>query len=71
VIVNPGTVASAVPAGLVDGINYNTADAQPRATVVPMRHLKILYTAGSFNNWQPRDSYAMKKILFLENFGWN
>jgi hypothetical protein len=31
-----GTVAS-MPAGLVDGINYNTADAT-RATVVLMRH---------------------------------
>jgi hypothetical protein len=52
-----------MPAGLVDGINYNTADAT-RATVVLDAPLKILYIAGSFNNWQPTNSYAMKRSCF-------
>lgn len=61
VIVNPGTVSAAIPAGLVDGINYNTADAT-KATVVLDAPLKdFVYVAGSFNNWQPTNTYAMKK----------
>lgn len=61
VIVNPGTISSAMPAGLLDGINYNTADAT-KATVVLDAPLKdFIYVAGSFNNWQPTSTYAMKK----------
>lgn len=61
VIVNPNTVSEAMPAGLVDGINYNTADAT-KATLVLDAPLKdFVYVAGSFNNWQPSLAYAMKK----------
>jgi 1,4-alpha-glucan branching enzyme len=61
VIVNPNTVSEALPAGLVDGINYNAADAT-KATLVLDAPLKdFVYVAGSFNNWQPATAYAMKK----------
>lgn len=61
VIVNPNTVSAAMPAGLVDGINYNTTDAS-KATLVLDAPLKdFVYVAGSFNNWQPTSAYAMKK----------
>ena len=61
VVINPGTIAAAMPAGLLDGINYNTADAT-KATVVLDAPLKdFIYVAGSFNNWQPTSAYAMKK----------
>ncbi|PRZ26505.1 alpha-amylase family glycosyl hydrolase [Flavobacterium granuli] len=61
VVVNPNTVSEAMPAGLVDGINYNTADAT-KATLVLDAPLKdFVYIAGSFNNWQPTLAYAMKK----------
>ncbi|KRD11016.1 alpha-amylase [Flavobacterium sp. Root901] len=61
VIVNPNTVSQAMPAGLVDGINYNAADAT-KATLVLDAPLKdFVYVAGSFNNWQPTSAYAMKK----------
>jgi 1,4-alpha-glucan branching enzyme len=61
VIVNPNTVSEAMPSGLVDGINYNTADAT-KATLVLDAPLKdFVYVAGSFNNWQPTTAYAMKK----------
>jgi hypothetical protein len=54
---------AAMPAGLVDGINYNTADAIK--TVVLDAPLKdFVYVAGSFNNWQPTNSYAMKRSCF-------
>ena len=60
VIVNPGTVSAAMPTGLLDGINY-TSDAT-KATLVLDAPLKdFVYVAGSFNNWQPDASYAMKK----------
>lgn len=61
VVVNPNTVSLAMPAGLVDGINYNPADAT-KATLVLDAPLKdFVYVAGSFNNWQPTSAYAMKK----------
>ena len=61
VIVNPGTVSAAMPAGLLDGINYNSADAT-KATLVLDAPLKdFVYVAGSFNNWQPTAAYSMKK----------
>lgn len=61
VVVNPNTVSQAMPAGLVDGINYNATDAT-KATLVLDAPLKdFVYVAGSFNNWQPTSAYAMKK----------
>ena len=60
VIITPTTVTQAVPAGMVDGINYN-ADTS-KATLVLNAPLKdFVYLAGSFNNWQPSAAYAMKK----------
>ena len=61
VIVNPGAVSAAMPAGLLDGINYNNSDVT-KATLVLDAPLKdFIYVAGSFNNWQPTTAYAMKK----------
>ncbi len=61
VIVNPGANQQSMPSNLVDGINYNATDAT-KATLVLDAPLKdFVYVAGSFNNWQPTSSYAMKK----------
>ena len=61
VVVNPGTLAAAMPSGLEDGINYNPSDPT-KATLVLNAPLKdFVYVAGSFNNWQPSTAYAMKK----------
>lgn len=61
IVINPGTISEALPAGLVEGINYNAADPT-RATLVLQAPLKdFVYIAGSFNNWKPTTSYAMKK----------
>jgi glycosidase len=61
VIVNPNTISEAMPSGLVDGINYNATDAT-KATLVLDAPLKdFVYVAGSFNNWQPTSTHAMKK----------
>ena len=61
VIVNPGTVAETIPAGLVDGINYNAGDATKATLVLDAPGKDFIYVAGSFNNWQPGSNYAMKK----------
>ncbi len=61
VVVDPLTINEAMPMGLEDGINYNVADAS-KATLVLDAPLKdFVYVAGSFNNWNPTSSYAMKK----------
>ncbi|WP_348800471.1 alpha-amylase family glycosyl hydrolase [Flavobacterium adhaerens] len=61
VVVNPTTVSETIPAGLVEGINYNSSDPT-KATLVLNAPLKdFVYVAGSFNNWQPGSAYAMKK----------
>ena len=61
VIVNPGVISQTLPVGLVDGINYNTADATKATIVLNAPGKDFIYVAGSFNNWQPTTSYAMKK----------
>jgi hypothetical protein len=38
-----------MPTGLLDGINYNTADAS-KATLVLDAPLNFIYIAGSFND---------------------
>ncbi|MBF4506639.1 T9SS type A sorting domain-containing protein [Flavobacterium sp. JLP] len=61
IVINPNTVSEAMPAGLVDGINYNPSDVT-KATLVLDAPLKdFVYVAGSFNNWNPTSAYAMKK----------
>ncbi|WP_434037548.1 alpha-amylase family glycosyl hydrolase [Formosa sp. 4Alg 33] len=61
VLINPGTIAQAMPSGLENGINYNASDAS-KATLVLDAPLKdFVYVVGSFNNWQPSSAYAMKK----------
>nr|WP_314898332.1 alpha-amylase family glycosyl hydrolase [uncultured Flavobacterium sp.] len=60
-IVNPGVISQALPAGVEDGINYNSADATKATLVLDASGKDFVYVAGSFNNWQPDANYAMKK----------
>ncbi|MBY0485678.1 MAG: T9SS type A sorting domain-containing protein [Flavobacteriaceae bacterium] len=61
VVVVPTAVNSAMASGLEDGINYNTSDATKATLVLTAPGKDFVYVAGSFNNWQPNTSYAMKK----------
>jgi len=61
VIVNPSVVTQALPSGLVNGINYNPTDNTKATLVLDAPFKDFVYVAGSFNNWQPNTSYAMKK----------
>lgn len=61
VVINPGAVSQALPAGMKDGINYNQADATKATLVLNAPNKDFVYVAGSFNNWQPSNAFAMKK----------
>jgi glycosidase len=61
VIINPGTISGALPAGLSNGINYNSSDATKATLVLTAPGKDFIYVAGSFNNYQPTLSHAMKK----------
>lgn len=61
VVVNPGTVTSALPANAEDGINYYSSDASIATLVLNAPGKDFVYVAGSFNSWQPDANYAMKK----------
>ena len=61
VLINPGTVTAALPANMVDGINYNLSDNTKSTLVLNAPNKDFVYVAGSFNNWQPNTTYAMKK----------
>ena len=60
-IIAPTVVTESMPAGINDGINYNSTDAT-KATLVLNAPLKdFIYVAGSFNNYTPDSSYLMKQ----------
>ena len=62
VIINPNTVTQALPSStLLDGINYDSTDASKATLVLDAPGKDFVYVAGSFNNWQPDASYAMRK----------
>lgn len=61
VIVNPGVLSQALPAGMRDGINYNTADNTKATLVLNAPGKDFVYVVGSFNNYSPSSAYAMKK----------
>ena len=68
VIVDPGTQTVAMASGLEDGINYNPSDATKATLVLTAPGKDYVYVAGSFNNWQPNSSYAMKKDPTTDKF---
>jgi glycosidase len=59
-IVDPVTQNVAMASGLEDGINYNPTDSTKATLVLTAPGKDFVYVAGSFNNWQPNTSYAMK-----------
>jgi 1,4-alpha-glucan branching enzyme len=61
VVINPGATNQALPAGMADGINYNASDATKATLVLNAPNKDFVYVAGSFNNWQPSNAFAMKK----------
>jgi 1,4-alpha-glucan branching enzyme len=68
VIVAPTVINSALPAGKLDGINYNPSDPTTATLVLDAPGKDYVYVAGSFNNWQPNDSYSMRKDVSSSKF---
>lgn len=60
IIVN-NTINEDLPAGLKNGINYNSSDPTKATLVLNAPGKDFVYVAGSFNNWSPSSVYAMKK----------
>ena len=66
-MVNPATMLETMPAGLENGINYSV-DNTKAVLVLEAPGKDFVYVAGSFNNWQPNSSYAMKKDPVTNKF---
>ncbi|MCZ8198123.1 MAG: alpha-amylase family glycosyl hydrolase [Flavobacterium sp.] len=68
VIVTPPTVSQSIPSGKIDGINYDPNDPTKAVLVLDAPGKDFIYVAGSFNNWQPDNSYAMRKDVSSSKF---
>ncbi len=68
VVVNHAPISGAMPSGLEDGINYNETDATKATLVLNAPFKDFVYVAGSFNNYLPDNSYAMKKDPVTNKF---
>lgn len=60
VTVVPTVANEALPAGMIDGINY-VADATKAILVLNAPGKDFIQVAGSFNNYAPTEAYNMKK----------
>ncbi len=60
-IIAPTVDTQAIPASMVDGINYNPSDPTRATLVVNAPGKEFVYVAGSFNNYQRNNAYLMKK----------
>ena len=67
IVVN-NTTPTAMPANMQDGINYNPNDPTKATLVIDAPNKDFVYVAGSFNNWTPTSSYAMKKDTATSKF---
>jgi 1,4-alpha-glucan branching enzyme len=59
-VINPAIVNEKVPAGIVNGINY---DADPTKVTLCLfaPYKKFVYVIGDFNNWTVSSDYFMKR----------
>ena len=61
IIVVNGTTNADVPVGMIDGINYHGGDNTKATLVLDVPNKDFVYVAGSFNNWEPTSTHAMKQ----------
>lgn len=61
VLIDPGSSFEILSGTFQDGINYDTNDATKATLMLYAPNKDFVYVAGSFNNWQPDASYAMKR----------
>ncbi len=70
VLIDPGSNSSVMPQTYMDGINYDENDLTKATLVLYAEGKDFVYVAGSFNNWQPDASYAMKRDPSRDNKFW-
>ena len=68
VLINPGTIYEVMSTDYEDGITY-LSDTEA-LLVLYAGGKDFVYVAGSFNNWQPNSSYAMKRDPTRNNKFW-
>ncbi|MBN4085080.1 T9SS type A sorting domain-containing protein [Flavobacteriaceae bacterium AH-315-B10] len=61
VILVNNTTTQSLPIGMADGINYDSGDNTKATLVLDAPNKDFIYVAGSFNNWTPTSSEAMKQ----------
>jgi glycosidase len=57
--VQPTPAVAALPAGLIDGVNYRSETSATLVLFAPKK--SFVYAIGEFNNWQPSLDYLMKR----------
>jgi len=70
VIIELTTAFEIMPEDYIDGINYHASDPTKATLVLDAIGKDFVYVAGSFNNWQPDGSYAMKRDFTRNNKFW-
>ncbi|NND26864.1 MAG: alpha-amylase, partial [Flavobacteriaceae bacterium] len=61
VIIAPTVIEEPLPANMVDGINYDDILDSKATLVLDAPSKDFIYVAGSFNGYNPDNSYLMKK----------
>jgi 1,4-alpha-glucan branching enzyme len=61
VLIDPGTIVETLSGDFEDGINYDPNDPTKATLLLYANGKDFVYVAGSFNNYQPDASYAMKR----------
>lgn len=70
VLIDPGSNFSIMPQTYLDGITYDESDPTKATLILYAEGKDFVYVAGSFNNWQPDASYAMKRDPSRNNKFW-
>lgn len=66
--VSPIVTEETVPAGLLDGINFDENDPTKATLVLYAPMKEFVHVIGDFNNWEIDDTYLMKKDSFQDRF---
>jgi len=69
-IVDPGSSYAIMPNTYLDGVTYDDTDPTKATLVLYAPGKNFVYVTGSFNNWQPDASYAMKQDPSRNNKYW-
>jgi glycosidase len=67
-IVKPTVTESPLPTGLLDGINYDTADNTKVTLVLFAPEKDFVHVIGDFNNWTIDNGFLMKKDSSKDRF---